>query len=264
VAQAAEVAQDTLVIAGQPLRSRLILGTGKYRTNEEMVAAIEAAEVEMITVALRRLDLDDPNKKTLLDYVDWSYYRILPNTAGCQTAEEAIRVARLARAMGLSDWIKLEVIPDPRYLMPDPIGTLDAAKILVDEGFIVLPYINADPILASRLQEIGCATVMPLASPIGSGQGIVNLEAIKVIIEQATVPVVVDAGIGAPSDAALAMEIGADACLVNTAVALAEDAALMGAAIAEGVRAGRKARLAGRIPKKAYASASSPLEGVLR
>jgi thiazole synthase len=264
VAQIAEVAQDTLVIAGQPLRSRLFLGTGKYRTNEEMLAAIEASEVEMITVALRRLDLDDPNKKTLLDYIDWTKYRILPNTAGCQTAEEAIRVARLARAMGLSDWVKLEVIPDQRYLLPDPIGTLEAAKVLVDEGFVVLPYINADPPLARRLQEIGCATVMPLASPIGSGQGLVNFDAIKIVIEQATVPVVVDAGIGAPSDAALAMELGADACLVNTAVALAENPALMGEAIAEGVAAGRKAYLAGRIPKKPYASASSPLEGVLR
>jgi len=264
VAQVIEVMEDTLVIAGQSLRSRLFLGTGKYRTNEDMVAAIEASQVEMITVALRRLDLDDPNKKTLLDYVDWTRYRILPNTAGCQTAEEAVRVARLARAMGLSDWIKLEVIPDQRYLLPDPIGTLEAAKILVSEGFVVLPYINDDPMLALRLQEIGCATVMPLASPIGSGQGLVNFEQIKIIIEQATVPVVVDAGLGAPSDASLAMEIGADACLVNTAVALAENPALMAEAIAEGVRAGRKARLAGRIPKKAFASASSPLEGVLR
>jgi thiazole synthase len=255
---------DGLVIAGQRLRSRLILGTGKYRTMEEMVAAVEAADVEMITVALRRIDFDDPTKKTILDYLDWQHYRILPNTAGCQTAEEAIRVARLARAMGLSDWIKLEVIPDAKYLLPDPIGTLEAAKVLVDEGFVVLPYINDDPVLAARLQEVGCATVMPLASPIGSGQGLTNFDQIKIIVEQARVPVVVDAGIGAPSDAALAMEIGADACLVNTAVALAENPALMGEAIAEGVRAGRKSYLAGRIPRKAYASASSPLEGVLR
>jgi thiazole synthase len=255
---------DALVIAGQCLRSRLILGTGKYRTMEEMVAAVEAADVEMITVALRRIDFDDPSKKTILDYLDWKHYRILPNTAGCQTAEEAIRVARLARAMGLSDWIKLEVIPDAKYLLPDPIGTLEAAKVLVSEGFVVLPYINDDPVLASRLQEVGCATVMPLASPIGSGQGLTNFDQIKIIVEQARVPVVVDAGIGAPSDAALAMEIGADACLVNTAVALAENPALMGEAIAEGVRAGRKSYLAGRIPRKAYAAASSPLEGVLR
>jgi len=255
---------DTLVIAGQPLRSRLILGTGKYRTMEEMVASLAAADAEMITVALRRIDFDDPSKKTILDYIDWTRFRILPNTGGCATAEEAVRVARLARAMELSNWIKLEVIPDQRYLLPDPVGTLEAARILVDEGFVVLPYINDDPVLAARLQDVGCATVMPLASPIGSGQGMVNFEQIKIIIEQARVPVVVDAGIGAPSDAALAMEIGADACLVNTAVALAENAPLMAAAIAEGVAAGRKAFLAGRIPRKAYASASSPLEGVLR
>jgi len=255
---------DTLIIAGQPLRSRLILGTGKYRTMEDMVRSMEAAGVEMITVALRRIDFDDPSKKTILDYFDWTHYRILPNTAGCQTPEEAVRVARLARAMGLSDWIKLEVIPDPKYLLPDPVGTLEAARTLIDEGFVVLPYINDDPVLAARLQDIGCATLMPLASPIGSGQGMVNFEQIKIIIEQARVPVVVDAGIGAPSDAALAMEIGADACLVNTAVALADNPPLMAEAIAEGIKAGRKAFLAGRIPKKAYASASSPLEGVLR
>jgi thiazole synthase len=255
---------DSLVIADQPLRSRLILGTGKYRTMEDMVRAMEAAEVEMITVALRRIDLDDPSKKTILDYFDWTHYRILPNTAGCQTADEAIRVARLARSLGLSNWIKLEVIPDAKYLLPDPIGTLDAARVLAQEGFVVLPYINDDPMLAVRLQDVGCATVMPLASPIGSGQGMVNFDQIKIIIEQAKVPVVVDAGIGAPSDAALAMEIGADACLVNSAVALAEDPPLMAEAIAAGVRAGRQAFLAGRIPKKAYATASSPLEGVLR
>ena len=253
-----------LVIAGRELRSRLILGTGKYRTMEEMLDAFEAADVELVTVALRRLDLDDPTKKTILDYVDWKRYAILPNTAGCQTAEEAIRVAHLARAMGLSDWIKLEVIPDAKYLLPDPIGTLDAARELVREGFVVLPYINDDPVLAKRLEEVGTATVMPLASPIGSGQGMVNFDQIRIIVEQARVPVVVDAGIGAPSDAALAMEIGADACLVNTAVALAEQPALMARAIAMGVQAGRMAYTAGRIPKKAYAAASSPLEGVVR
>jgi thiazole synthase len=255
---------DPFVIAGQELRSRLILGTGKYRTMEEMVAAMEAAQVEMITVALRRIDFDNPSQKTILDYFDWKQYRILPNTAGCQTADEAIRVAHMARAMELSDWIKLEVIPDAKYLLPDPIGTLDAARTLVREGFTVLPYINDDPVLAKHLEDVGCATVMPLASPIGSGQGMVNFEQIRIIVEQANVPVIVDAGIGAPSDAALAMETGASGCLVNTAVALAENPALMGEAIAEGVRAGRKAYMAGRIPKKAYASASSPLEGVLR
>jgi thiazole synthase len=253
-----------LVIAGRTFRSRLILGTGKYRTMEDMIAAFDAADVDMVTVALRRLDLDDPTKKTILDYVDWNRYAILPNTAGCQTAEEAIRVAHLARAMGLSDWIKLEVIPDAKYLLPDPIGTLDAARELVREGFTVLPYINDDPVLAKRLEEVGTATGMPLASPIGSGQGMVNFDQIRIIVEQARVPVVVDAGIGAPSDAAQAMELGADACLVNTAVALAENPPGMAKAIALGLQAGRMAYLAGRIPKKSYASASSPLEGVVR
>ena len=255
---------DALIIGNRTFKSRLILGTGKYRTYEEMNASFEASGAEMITVALRRLDLDDPSKRTLLDHIDWNKYVILPNTAGARNAEEAVRTARLARAMGLSDLVKLEVIPDSKYLLPDPIGTLEAARILLEEGFIVLPYINADPALAMRLQEIGAATVMPLASPIGSGQGMVSFEQIKIIIEQATVPVVVDAGIGAPSDAALAMEIGADACLINTAVAQAGNPAMMADSMAQAVRAGRKAFLAGRIPVKAYASASSPLEGVVR
>jgi thiazole synthase len=255
---------DPIVIAGETLHSRLMLGTGKYRTMEDQVAALEAADVDIVTVALRRLDLDDPSKKSILDYIDTSRYRILTNTGGCQTADEAVRVARLARSMGLSDWIKLEVIPDLKYLLPDPVGTLEAARTLVAEGFTVLPYINHDPQLARRLEEVGCATIMPLASPIGSGQGLVNFEQIKIIIEQANIPVVVDAGLGAPSDAALAMEIGADFCLVNSAVALAENPAHMAEAMAEGIRAGRKAFLAGRIPRKAYATASSPLEGVLR
>jgi thiazole synthase len=258
------VATDApLTIAGKVFGSRLMLGTGKYRNSTEMNAAFEASGAEIITVALRRIDFDDPASRSVLDDVDWRRYTILPNTAGCQTAEEAIRVARMARAMGISDWVKLEVIPDPKFLLPDPIGTLDAARVLVEEGFVVLPYIGADPILARRLEELGTATVMPLGSPIGSGQGIVNIEAIKIIIEQATVPVVVDAGIGVPSDAAQAMEAGADACLVNTAVALADDPALMAEAMADGVRAGRKAYAAGRIPRKAYASASSPLAGLV-
>jgi thiazole synthase len=256
--------EDQLVIAGQTLRSRLILGTGKHRSMEEMVACMEAADADMITVALRRIDFDNPAQKTILDHFDWSHYRILPNTAGCQTAEEAIRVARMARAMELSNWVKLEVISDQKYLLPDPIETFEAARVLVKEGFVVLPYINYDPVLAKRLEDVGCATVMPLASPIGSGQGMINFEQIKIIIENASIPVVVDAGLGAPSDAAIAMEIGADACLMNSAVALAENPPLMAAAMAEGVRAGRNAYLAGRIPKKAYATASSPLEGVLR
>ena len=252
-----------LTIAGKTFASRLMLGTGKFRTSAEMTAAFAAAGVEIITVALRRIDFDDPRSRSVLEDIDWTRYTILPNTAGCQSADEAIRIARMARAMGLSDWVKLEVIPDPTYLLPDPVGTLEAARALIDEGFTVLPYIGADPVLARRLQELGTATVMPLGSPIGSGQGLINLEAIKIIVEQATIPVVVDAGIGAPSDAALAMEIGADACLVNTAVALADDPVLMAEAMAAGVSAGRQAYLAGRIPRKPFASASSPLTGLV-
>jgi len=253
---------DPLIIAGVELRSRLFVGTGKYPSDESMLAALEASGCELVTVALRRLDLDDPKKKTILDVIDWTRYRILPNTAGCRTAEEAIRIARLARSMGLSDWVKLEVIPDPRYLFPDPEDTLKAARVLVDEGFHVLPYINADPVLAKKLEEAGTVTVMPLGSPIGSGQGIQTLEQIRIIIEEARVPVVVDAGIGVPSDAALAMELGADAVLVNSAIALARDPVLMAEAIKVGVEAGRKAYLAGRIPKRGDASPSSPVEGV--
>jgi thiazole synthase len=240
-----------------------MVGTGKYRNSLEMNAAFDASGAEIITVALRRIDFDDPASRSVLEDVDWQRYTILPNTAGCATAEEAIRIARMARAMELSNWIKLEVIPDPKYLLPDPIGTLEAARVLIDEGFVVLPYIGADPPLARRLEDLGSATVMPLGSPIGSGQGIVSLEAIKIIVEQAGVPVVVDAGIGSPSDAATAMEAGADAVLVNTAIALAEDPALMGEAMAEGVRAGRKAFRAGRIPRKPYASASSPTSNLV-
>ncbi len=257
-------AADRLVIAGVELRSRLFVGTGKYPTDESMVAALEASGCELVTVALRRLDLDDPKKKTILDVIDWKRYRILPNTAGCRTAEEAIRVARLARSMGLSDWVKLEVIPDPRYLFPDPEETLKAARVLVGEGFQVLPYINADPVLAKKLEQLGTVTVMPLGSPIGSGQGLQTLEQIRIIIEEARIPVVVDAGIGAPSDAALAMELGADAVLVNTAIALAGDPALMAEAIRGGVEAGRKAYTAGRIPRRADASPSSPTQGISR
>lgn len=259
---ATTLSADPLVIAGTELRSRLFLGTGKYRTDEEMLAALEASGTELVTVALRRLDLDDPNRKTILDVIDWKRYRILPNTAGCRTADEAVRIARLARSMGLSDWVKLEVQPDPRYLLPDPVETLRAAETLVAEGFVVLPYINADPILARRLEAAGCATVMPLGSPIGSGQGLVTQRQIELIIEHAGVPVVVDAGIGSPSDAALAMELGADAVLVNTAVALAEQPALMADAIRMGVEAGRLGFQAGRIPRLPYASASSPVGGI--
>jgi len=255
---------DELIIAGRRFRSRLLLGSGKYRSVDEMLAALDASGTEMVTVAIRRLDLGKPGQKTLLDYVDWSRYTILPNTAGCRTVEEALMTARLGREVTGSDLVKLEVVPDPKYLLPDPIGTLEAAKLLIKEGFTVLPYIHADPILARQLEEIGCATVMPLGSPIGTGRGIFTLEEIQIIIENAHVPVVVDAGLGVPSDASLAMEVGADAVLINTAIAESKNPALMAEAISLGVEAGRKAYLAGRITKKAYASASSPLEGVIR
>jgi thiazole synthase len=251
-----------LTIAGKTFKSRLMMGTGRHRSMSEMVASIKSSGTEIITVAIRRLNLDDPDKKTILDYFDWSQYTILPNTAGCKTAEEAITTARLARAMGLSNWIKLEVIPDPRYLLPDPIGTLKAAEILVKEEFTVLPYIHADPVLARHLEEVGCATVMPLGSAIGSGKGIHTLEEIQIILEDAHVPVVVDAGLGVPSDAAIAMELGADAVLVNTAIAQARDTETMGRAFRLGVEAGRLAYEAGRIPQKQYATPSSPVEGI--
>ena len=253
---------DALVIGGKTFHSRLIVGTGRYRTMEEMVAAVEASGTEMITVAIRRLDLDDPTAKTLLDYIDWGRYQMLPNTAGCATVEEALFVARLGREVGQTDFVKLEVIPDPKYLFPDGAATLEAARRLVDDGFTVLPYIHADPVLAKNLQEAGCATVMPLGSAIGSGQGIHTTEEVRIIIEQATVPVVVDAGLAVPSDAAQALELGADAVLVNTAIAQAADPALMAEAFKQGVEAGRKAYLAGRIARRAYAAASSPTADV--
>lgn len=255
---------DPLVVAGVELRSRLFLGTGKYSSEEQQLAALEASGCEVVTVTLRRVELDAPKQRTIFDTIDWSRYRALPNTAGCKTADEAIRIARLARSMGLSDWIKLEIMPDPRYLFPDPEETLKAARVLVDEGFKVLPYINADPVLARKLQEVGTVTVMPLGSAIGSGQGLQTLEQIRIIVEQARVPVVVDAGIGAPSDAALAMELGADAVLVNTAVALAKNPPLMAEAIRLGVEAGRKAYLAGRIATQREARPSSPTGGISR
>jgi thiazole synthase len=253
---------DLLTIGTRTFRSRLMLGTGKYTSFEEMQASLETSGAEIITVALRRLDLSHPNEPGLLDYIDSQRYTILPNTAGCQTVEEAVQTARLAAAMGLPRWVKLEVIPDPTYLLPDPVATLEATRILVKEGFDVLPYINADPVLARRLQDEGAATVMPLGSAIGSGQGLLNLSQIQIIVEQARVPVVVDAGIGAPSDAALAMELGACACLVNSAVALARNPVQMALAIKLGVEAGRAAYLAGRIPRKLYAAASSPTDGL--
>lgn len=253
----------TLKIADKEFSSRFMIGTGKFPDFETMEKAHSASGAEIVTVAIRRVDIGAPGHVGLMDHIDLNKYWILPNTAGCATAEEAIRVAHLSKAMGINNWIKLEVIPDPKYLLPDPIATFEAAKVLVEEGFVVLPYINADPILAKRLEEIGCATVMPLASPIGSGQGVRTLDNIKVIIEQAKVPVVVDAGLGTPSDAAVAMENGADACLLNTAVALAQDPEKMALAFKLGIEAGRAAYEAGRIPIKSYACASSPIEGVV-
>ena len=253
---------DELIIGGKSFNSRLIVGTGRHRTMKEMVAAVEASGTEMITVAIRRLDLDDPTSKTLLDYIDWNKYQILPNTAGCATVEEALFVARLGREVGQTDFVKLEVIPDPRYLFPDGAATLEAARLLVKDGFKVLPYIHADPTLAKNLEEVGCVTVMPLGSAIGSGQGIHTKEEIRIIIEQANVPGMVDAGFAVPSDAAQALEMGASAVLVNTAIAQAQDPGLMGEAFKAGVEAGRKAYLAGRIDVRSEAIASSPVADV--
>ena len=252
-----------LTIAGREFRSRLILGTGKYKEAATMVAALEASGTEMVTVALRRVNLDELGKGSLIDQIDPKRYLLLPNTAGCYTAEEAIRTARLARELGGWEWVKLEVIGDPRTLFPDTAETLRAAEILLAEGFIVLPYTNDDPIAARKLQEIGCPAVMPLAAPIGSGMGIRNRANLAIILEQATVPVVVDAGVGTASDAALAMELGADAVLMNTAVAEASDPVRMARAMRLGVEAGYLARHAGRIARKLYAQASSPIEGLI-
>lgn len=250
-------------IADKEFSSRLMVGTGKFSDFETMKQAHQASGAEIITVAIRRVDMKAQGHVGLMENIDLNKYWILPNTAGCQTVEEALRVARLSRAMGINNWIKLEVIPDPKYLMPDPIATFEAAKILVEEGFTVLPYINADPILAKRLEEIGCATVMPLASPIGTGLGVKTMENIKIIIEQANIPVVVDAGIGVPSDASSVMEQGADFCLINTAIAMANDPVKMAEAFKLGVQAGHLSYEAGRIPKKVIAQASSPTCGIV-
>ncbi len=250
-------------IADKEFSSRLMVGTGKFSDFETMKQAHKASGAEIVTVAIRRVDMKAQGHVGLMENIDLNKYWILPNTAGCQTVEEALRVARLSRAMGINNWIKLEVIPDPKYLMPDPIATFEAAKILVEEGFTVLPYINADPILAKRLEEIGCATVMPLASPIGTGLGVKTMENIKIIIEQANIPVVVDAGIGVPSDASSVMEQGADFCLINTAIAMANDPVKMAEAFKLGVQAGRLSYEAGRIPKKVIAQASSPTCGIV-
>ncbi len=251
-------------IADKEFSSRLMVGTGKFDDFETMQKAHAASGAEVVTVAIRRVDEKAQGHVNILDYIDTSKYWLLPNTAGCATVDETLRVARLSRAMGINNWIKLEVIPDAKYLLPDPIATLEAAKILVEEGFVVLPYINADPILAKRLEEVGCSTVMPLASPIGSGQGVNTIDNIKIIIKQSNIPVVVDAGIGVPSDASLVMEAGADFCLINTAIAKADDPIKMAEAFKLGVQAGRCAYEAGRMFKREYASASSPLEGVIK
>ncbi|MEL4897216.1 glycine oxidase ThiO [Crocosphaera sp. Alani8] len=260
---------DDLIIAGRKFRSRLMTGTGKYPNIAVMQESVAASECEIVTVAVRRVQTNAPGHEGLAEALDWNKIWMLPNTAGCKTAEEAIRVARLgremARLLGQEDnnFVKLEVIPDSKYLLPDPIGTLEAAEILVKEGFAVLPYINADPILAKRLEEVGCATVMPLGSPIGSGQGIRTRANIEIIIEEANIPVVVDAGIRTPSEASQAMEMGADAVLINSAIALAKNPVLMGKAMGMATVAGRLAYLGGRIPVKDYAIASSPLTGTV-
>ncbi len=255
--------EDYFELAGVKYRSRLIVGTGKYKDFAETKKAIEVSGADIVTVAVRRVNITDPSKENLLDYLDPKKYTILPNTAGCYTAEDAVRTCRLARGAGVGKLVKLEVIGDDKTLFPDIPATLEAAKVLVQEGFVVLPYITDDPITAKKLQDIGCAAVMPLAAPIGSGLGIRNPYNLRIILEQATVPVIVDAGVGTASDAALAMEMGCDGVLMNTAIAGARDPILMAEAMRLGIEAGRKAFLAGRIPKKLYATASSPLEGIL-
>lgn len=255
---------DALTIAGHRFGSRLMLGTGKYRDFGVMREALAASGTEMVTVSIRRVEIGAPGHTGILDALDLDAYRLLPNTAGCRTAAEAVRVARLARAMADTEWVKLEVIPDASYLLPDPVETLRAAELLVGEGFVVLPYMPADPVLARRLADAGCATVMPLASPIGSGRGVLARASLEIIVEQATVPVVVDAGLGVPSEAAEAMEMGADAVLVNTAIAESADPVLMADAFRKAVEAGRAARIAGRMPVRMQASASSPVAGVVR
>jgi len=256
---------DPLKMADREFRSRLIVGTGKYRSFQEMARCHEASGAEMVTVAVRRVNLTDRSKESLLDYIDRTRFFILPNTAGCYTADEAIRTARLSREVGLSNWIKLEVIGDERTLFPDNAGLLEATRVLVKEGFVVLPYTNDDLVNARRLIDAGAAAVMPLAAPIGSGMGIQNFSNLRILREMITeVPLIVDAGVGTASDVAIAMELGYDGVLLNTAVAQAQEPEKMALAMKLAIEAGRLAYLAGRIPKKLYASASSPLEGVVR
>jgi thiazole synthase len=252
---------NELIIAGRKFRSRLLIGTGKYATFEQMREALDTSGAEIVTVAVRRINISDRSKESLLDYIDTKKYTLLPNTAGCYSAEDAVRTARLGREAGLSELVKLEVIGDEKTLFPDNEGLLHAAKTLIKEGFVVMPYTNDDPIMCKKLEEIGCAAVMPLAAPIGSGLGIRNPYNIRIIVEHAKVPVIVDAGVGTASDAAIAMELGVDGVLMNTGVAGAKNPIMMAEAMRLAVDAGRKAYLAGRIPRKLYATASSPLEG---
>ena len=252
-----------LTIAGRTFRSRLIVGTGKYSSFPIMVAAHAASGAEMVTVAVRRVDLSGRSRESLLDHIDTGRYALLPNTAGCATADDAVRAARLGREAGLSNWVKLEVIGDERTLYPDNEALVAATRVLVGEGFVVLPYTNDDPVVCRKLEDAGAAAVMPLGAPIGSGLGIQNPNNIRIIKEFSSVPVIVDAGVGTASDAAVAMELGADGVLMNSAIAGAEDPAGMAAAMKLAVEAGRLAHLSGRIPRKRYATASSPLEGVV-
>jgi thiazole synthase len=254
--------RDSLVIAGRSFRSRLLIGTGKYPTHQIMAAAHDASGAEVVTVAVRRVNVTDRSKESLLDFIDPARYFLLPNTAACYTAADAIRTARLAREVGLSNWVKLEVIGDERTLFPDNEALLEATRVLVKEGFVVLPYTNDDPVMCRKLEEAGAAAVMPLGAPIGSGLGIQNPNNIRIIKEQARVPVIVDAGVGTASDATVAMELGADAVLMNTAIALADDPVAMAHAMRLGVEAGRLSHLAGRMPVSGYANPSSPTAGV--
>jgi thiazole synthase len=254
---------DTWKIAGREFRSRLMVGTGKYADFQQMARAIEASGAEIVTVAVRRVNISDRNKESLLDYIDLKKYTLLPNTAGCYSADDAVRTCRLAREAGLSDFVKLEVLGDEKTLFPDNEELLKAAAILVKEGFTVLPYTSDDPIMCRKLEDLGCAAVMPLGAPIGSGLGIRNPYNIRIIMENVKVPVIVDAGVGTASDAAIAMELGCDGVLMNTAISGAKDPIAMAEAMNLAVRAGRLAYLAGRIPRKLYATASSPLEGVI-
>ena len=254
---------DRLVIAGREFKSRLWVGTGKYKDFAETRKAIEVSGADVVTVAVRRVNITDRSKENLLDYIDPKKYTILPNTAGCYTVDDAVRYARLARAAGVSDLVKLEVLGDEKTLFPDTAGLIEAAGILIKEGFIVLPYTNDDPIVAKKLVDIGCPAVMPLAAPIGSGLGIRNPYNLKIIMETVKVPIIVDAGVGTASDAAVAMELGADGVLMNSAIAGATHPVRMAAAMKHAVMAGRLAYLSGRIPRKMYASASSPTEGLI-